>query len=59
MITCNTCNKKIDSMVRMGDHLSETGHERYTTQDGLEVPWHINTYLIGNYFQFNIFFSKN
>jgi hypothetical protein len=46
MITCNTCNKKIDSMVRMGDHLSETGHERYTAQDGREVPRHINTYLM-------------
>ena len=33
-------------MVRMGDHLSETGHERYAAQDGREVPRHINTYLM-------------
>jgi hypothetical protein len=46
MIICSNCSKKIDSMAEMGDHLAETGHEKYSTRDGRELPWDINISLM-------------
>lgn len=46
MITCGICRKKIDSMAELGDHVGETGHEEYRTQDGVDLPRYMSTLLV-------------
>jgi hypothetical protein len=46
MITCGRCDKKIDSIAEMGDHIFKTGHQEYRTSDGIELPRTINISLM-------------